>query len=154
MNESSTPSTVSRVSFWSIAMMAIVDGYMAGAHGRIQLSSTRNSRVPVLCPRGGLWDGFPHHNIGRATSRTPCSNSSSSGPARSNGPDPANYPPKRHSSYNGYPPRMMAVKISPQSIPVSTSSYHAPVSESARVGIRPGDIDMSCFARVISLPPW
>ncbi|RPB29737.1 hypothetical protein L211DRAFT_800222 [Terfezia boudieri ATCC MYA-4762] len=31
MNESSTPSTVSRVSFWSIAMMAIVDGYMAGA---------------------------------------------------------------------------------------------------------------------------
>lgn len=31
MNESSTPSTVSRVSFWSLAMMAIVDGYMAGA---------------------------------------------------------------------------------------------------------------------------
>ena len=31
MNESSTPSTVSRVSFWSVAMMAIVDGYMAGA---------------------------------------------------------------------------------------------------------------------------
>ena len=31
MNESSTPSTVSRVSFWSIAMLAIVDGYMAGA---------------------------------------------------------------------------------------------------------------------------
>ncbi|KAF8476977.1 hypothetical protein BDZ91DRAFT_773795 [Kalaharituber pfeilii] len=31
MNESSTPSTVSRVSFWSIAVMAIVDGYTAGA---------------------------------------------------------------------------------------------------------------------------
>ncbi|KAG0644094.1 hypothetical protein HOY80DRAFT_1031143 [Tuber brumale] len=29
MNESNTPSTVSRVSFWTIAMMGIVDGYMA-----------------------------------------------------------------------------------------------------------------------------
>lgn len=28
MNESNTPSTVSRVSFWTMAMMSVVDGYL------------------------------------------------------------------------------------------------------------------------------
>lgn len=52
MNESNTPSTVSRVSFWTIAMMGIVDGYMALAFLGATVLIGKLTGKP---PPGTLW---------------------------------------------------------------------------------------------------
>lgn len=48
MNESNTPSTVSRVSFWAMAMMSVVDGYLTMAFLAVAIFVGRSELDPVL----------------------------------------------------------------------------------------------------------
>lgn len=105
MNESNTPSTVSRVSFWTMAMMSVVDGYLTMAflavaifvgrlnyvqsgvtcgvelmnHSRLLLSTFGFSRLLLVSSCLGFWYALSHNNIPRSTPRTEDSSADPSG---------------------------------------------------------------------------
>lgn len=97
MNESNTPSTVSRVSFWTMAMMSVVDGYLTiaflavsifvGMLGRFQSGDTSVeaglinysrfmffavgfSGILLFFAGFSLWYALSNDNIPRPTART------------------------------------------------------------------------------------